>query len=69
MKLPPCGEFQSRMNLVMTIDLFLYEEEGKFHFTLIKNISRLYVAKLLQEQMNQFNYVRGVLLILQSMNY
>ena len=24
-----------------TIDLFLYEEEGKFHFTLIKNISRL----------------------------
>ena len=24
-----------------TIDLFLYEEEGKFHYTLIKNISRL----------------------------
>ena len=31
----------AKKDCLNTIDLFLYEEEGKFHYTLIKNISRL----------------------------
>ena len=53
-----------------TIDLFLYEEDGKFHYSLIKNFSRLIrIVKLLQEQMNQSKFVKDVLVILLRKNY
>ena len=53
-----------------TIDLFLNEKDGKSHYTLIKNFSRLIrIVNLLQEQMNQLIFVRDVLVITPNQNY
>ena len=37
----PLREISKDRNSNTTIDLFLYEEDGKFHYSLIKNLSRL----------------------------
>ena len=37
----PLREISKDRNSTNTIDLFLYEEDGKFHYSLIKNLSRL----------------------------
>ena len=48
-----------------SIDLFLYEENGKYH-SLIKTFLVFFGHKSLIEQMSQFIFVRDVLLILQN---
>ena len=52
-----------------TIDLFLYEEDGVSHYSLIKDFTRLIKTKKLQVRMVYFIFVKSVLLILLSMNY
>ena len=52
-----------------TIDLFLYEEDGVSHYSLIKNFTRLIRRKKLQVRMVQYLFVRSVLLITLKKNY
>ena len=53
-----------------TIDLFLYEEDGKYHYSLIKKTFQdSSDRKLDHEQVDKSIFVRNVLLISQKGNY
>ena len=54
---------------INTIDLFLYEEEGVSHYSLIKNFNRLIKTQKLQVKMVRYLFVRSVLLITLKKNY
>ena len=52
-----------------TIDSFLFEQDGKSHYSLTKYFSRLFRFKLLQEQMVRVYFAKNVLLALPRKNY
>ena len=54
---------------INTIDLFLYEEDGVSHYSLIKNFNRLIKTQKLQVKMVRYLFVRSVLLITLKKNY
>lgn len=52
-----------------TIDLFYYEEDGKSHYSLIKNFSRLFRSQITTRTNEQLIIVKDVSLILRKRNY
>ena len=49
-------------------DLFLYSKDGKQHYSLIKNFSRLIRSQLTKDTTNKFSFAKGVLFIIPKKN-
>ena len=51
-----------------TIDLFLYEEDGKYHYSLIKHFSRLFRSQITSRTNGKYIFAKDVLLISRKKN-
>ena len=60
---------KAQRNPQETIDLFLYEEDGKYHYSLIRNFSRLFRSQITSRTNGKIHICKGVLLISQKRNY
>ena len=52
-----------------TIDLFLHEQDGKYHYSLIKNFSRLFRSQITLRTNGKIFFARNVLLTSQQSDY
>ena len=59
----------AQRNPQQTIDLFLHEQNGKYHYSLIKNVSRLFRSQITSRTNGTIHICKKCFLISQNRNY